>query len=173
MPFARTAGTRILVPFWGAGCRGERAVVAEAVVNRLRTGAFGLLLAVLLLGGGCAGPSRAPAPSATTAPAAGAAAQPAAVAAAPSVAPTAAAAPSASASSAAPLNPPVTVKVASLLGLTDAGLFIGMDRGYFAEEGLDVDSSRVDGAAQAMPHVATGQLDLAGVTPSSASFTAV
>jgi NitT/TauT family transport system substrate-binding protein len=72
-----------------------------------------------------------------------------------------------------PLAPPVMLRAASLLGLTDAGLFIGMDRGYFAEEGLEIESVRVDGAAQAMPHVATGQLDLAGVTPSSAFFNAV
>jgi NitT/TauT family transport system substrate-binding protein len=65
------------------------------------------------------------------------------------------------------------VKAASLLGLTDAGLFIGMDRGYFAEEGLEIESVRVDGAAQAIPHVATGVLDVAGVTPASGFFNAV
>jgi NitT/TauT family transport system substrate-binding protein len=73
----------------------------------------------------------------------------------------------------APLAPPVTVKAASLLGLTDAGLFIGIDRGYFTEEGVEIDSVRVDGAAQAMPFVATGQLDVAGVTPASGFFNAV
>jgi NitT/TauT family transport system substrate-binding protein len=72
-----------------------------------------------------------------------------------------------------PLAPPVTLKIATLLGLTDAGVFIGMDRGYFAEEGIEIDLTRVDGAAQAMPHVATGSLDLAGVTPSSAFYNAV
>jgi NitT/TauT family transport system substrate-binding protein len=65
------------------------------------------------------------------------------------------------------------VKAASLLGLTDAGLFIAIDRGYFAEDGLEIEHTRVDGAAQAMPHVATGQLDMAGVTPSAAFFNAV
>ncbi len=65
------------------------------------------------------------------------------------------------------------MRVASLLGLTDAGLFIALDRGYFAAEGLEIEHSRVDGAAQAMPHVATGQLDVAGVTPSAAFFNAI
>ncbi len=72
-----------------------------------------------------------------------------------------------------PLAPPVTLKVATLLTLTDAGTFIAMDRGYFAEEGIEIELTRVDGAAQAMPHVATGALDLAGVTPSSAFYNAV
>jgi NitT/TauT family transport system substrate-binding protein len=78
-----------------------------------------------------------------------------------------------SSTAAPPLAPPVTLKIATLLSLTDAGTFIAMDRGYFAEEGIEIELTRVDGAAQAMPHVATGALDLAGVTPSSAFFNAV
>ena len=136
-------------------------------------GLSSLLLAALLVGAACAEPGRAPSSGSAAAPAAGAAPAPSRVAAAAPPAPTAAASAAASPASAAPLDPPVTVKVASLLGLTDAGLFIGMDRGYFAEEGLEIESTRVDGAAQAMPHVATGQLDMAGVTPSSAFFNAV
>jgi NitT/TauT family transport system substrate-binding protein len=72
-----------------------------------------------------------------------------------------------------PLAPTVTVKVASLNSLTDSGLFIAMDRGYFAAEGLEIETTRVDGAPQAIPHLATGQLDAAGVTPSAALYNAV
>jgi NitT/TauT family transport system substrate-binding protein len=124
-----------------------------------------LLLALALATVGCAGAARSPGPA--PAPAA-----PTSAAAAPPGGPAAGVA-SPSAARPAPLRPPVTVKGASLLGLTDAGLFIAIDRGYFAEEGIEIEHSRVDGAAQAMPHVATGQLDIAGVTPSSALFNAV
>jgi NitT/TauT family transport system substrate-binding protein len=134
-------------------------------VKRVTSEVVGLLLVALLLGGGCATPPSAPAASAPAA-----SPLPTSVSAA---APATGAGASAGPSRSAPLTPPVTVKAASLLGLTDAGLFIAMDRGYFAEEGLEIDHSRVDGAAQAMPHVATGQLDMAGVTPSAAFFNAV
>jgi NitT/TauT family transport system substrate-binding protein len=72
-----------------------------------------------------------------------------------------------------PLRPPVTVKVGTLMTLSDAGIFIGMDRGYFAEEGLELDLTRVNGAAEAMPHLTTGQLDAAGVTAAAGFFNAI
>jgi len=72
-----------------------------------------------------------------------------------------------------PLSPPVTVKLGVLLTLSDAGIFIAMDRGYFAEEGLEVDLTRVNGAAEAMPHLTTGQLDAAGVTAAAGFFNAI
>ncbi|HEY7063305.1 MAG TPA: ABC transporter substrate-binding protein [Chloroflexota bacterium] len=72
-----------------------------------------------------------------------------------------------------PLAPPVTVKLGLLMSLSDAAVFIAQDRGYFAEEGLDVDITRVNGAAEAMPHLTTGQLDAAGVTAAAGFFNAV
>jgi ABC-type nitrate/sulfonate/bicarbonate transport system substrate-binding protein len=72
-----------------------------------------------------------------------------------------------------PLSPPVTVKIGTLLTLSDAGLFIAQDRGYFAEEGLQIEVTRVNGAAEAMPHLTTGQLDAAGVTAAAAFFNAI
>jgi NitT/TauT family transport system substrate-binding protein len=117
----------------------------------------------------CSAPAAGPA-----APAAPARTNPAPPAAAPAAAPPAAAA-AAGAAAAAPqlLSPPVTVKIGTLLTLSDAGLFIAQDRGYFAEEGLQIEITRVNGAAEAMPHLTTGQLDAAGVTAAAAFFNAI
>jgi ABC-type nitrate/sulfonate/bicarbonate transport system substrate-binding protein len=132
----------------------RRRSAARGIVGqwRLLVGLVGLALA------GCSAPSAAPAAPARTNPA-----PPPAVAAAPP--PASAALP--------PLSPPVTVKVGVLMTLSDAGVFIAMDRGYFAEEGLEVELTRVNGAAEAMPHLTTGQLDAAGVTAAAAFFNAI
>ncbi len=81
----------------------------------------------------------APAPPAapSSAPAA-----PARSTAAPAAQPaTAATAPAGGAATAAPvpLNPPAQVKVGYIGTVAERGLFIGLERGYFAEEGLDVE----------------------------------
>src|SRR5262245_26997644 len=92
-----------------------------------------LLIAVL----GC----QAPAPSTPAAPAApvakSAAAPTAAAPAAPTSAPAAAAPTSGSMPTA--LNPPVTVRVGTLSTVSDAGLYIGLERGYYRELGLNLE----------------------------------
>src|SRR5690349_5519051 len=92
---------------------------------------------LLLAGAACARPATpaTPASSAPSGPApASAPAPPSAAAAAPAPAATAP-------SSAAPSAPPRTVKVAlGVLGTTSDGpMFVAYDRGYFKEQGLDVD----------------------------------
>src|SRR6266542_6936862 len=66
---------------------------------------------------------------------------------APAVAPKApASAPPAGAAAAGPatgglpraLDPPVTVRVGALSSISDSGIYIGYERGYFRELGLDV-----------------------------------
>src|SRR5438874_796772 len=75
-------------------------------------------------------PAAAPAPPA---PAASGAAAPAAPAAsAPAGQPAPQAAP-------APLNPPLTVKVGTLTLVGEAGIFDAIAKGYFREEGIEVD----------------------------------
>jgi NitT/TauT family transport system substrate-binding protein len=97
--------------------------------------------------------------------------------AAPSGAPDAArgspAGPAPAGAEAAPPAPRTTVRLGLLMTLADAGVFIALDRGYFAEEGLEIEATRIDGAAQAIPHLATGQLDAAGITPNAGFFNAV
>src|SRR5262245_33410666 len=77
-----------------------------------------------------ASPSAAPAPPARAEPPAPA--PPAAVQAAPT-APAAA-----NRSGPAPLSPPVPVKVGDAGTVAHRGIYIGLERGYFADEGLEV-----------------------------------
>jgi NitT/TauT family transport system substrate-binding protein len=124
---------------------------------------LGLLAALVL--GACSAPNAATggAPSAASGGAGAALPTPsAAVATAP-----------ATPAALAPLSPPVTVKLGVLMTLSDAAILIARERGYFAEEGIEVDLTRVNGAAEAMPHLATGQLDAAGVTAAAAFFNAI
>jgi NitT/TauT family transport system substrate-binding protein len=117
-----------------------------------------LYFGALLLGlTACATPA-APAPVAPIAPASApaAAANPAPAAAAPAAPP-----------------PLVTVKVAEVTTLSGAAALLAVERGYFADEGIEIEMTRVDGAAQTIPHLTTGQLDAANITPSSSFFNAV
>jgi NitT/TauT family transport system substrate-binding protein len=107
---------------------------------------------------------------------------------APSAAPTPAAAPRAAASPAAPASAPATsapptaappvarvqVRVGQI-GVTvgDAPIFIAEDRGYFLEEGLEVERTTFDSAARMIPALASGQLDVGGGAISAGLFNAV
>ncbi|HZS00808.1 MAG TPA: ABC transporter substrate-binding protein [Chloroflexota bacterium] len=55
----------------------------------------------------------------------------------------------------------------------DAPIFIAEDRGYFQEEGLDVDRTPFDSAARMIPALAGGQLDVGGGAISAGLFNAV
>jgi NitT/TauT family transport system substrate-binding protein len=113
----------------------------------------GLALATVMLGvlavlAACAS-GAAPAPSAASA-------RPAAPAAAPDVV-----APSATLATAgaelAPLDPPARVRIGSFGAVSERGIFIALERGYFAAEGLDVEliPLRTDQVAALL----TGDLD--------------
>lgn len=60
----------------------------------------------------------------------------------------------------APLSPPVTVRCGTTNSLSEAGQFIAVERGYFREQGLDVDFSSFDSAAGMIAPMASGQLDV-------------
>jgi NitT/TauT family transport system substrate-binding protein len=55
----------------------------------------------------------------------------------------------------------------------DAPIFIAEDRGYFQEEGLDVERTPFDSAARMIPALAGGQLDVGGGAISAGLFNAV
>jgi NitT/TauT family transport system substrate-binding protein len=98
-------------------------------------------------------PAASPAPASAPAPAAK---PPQAAAPAP---PAASGAPGAATQPApAPLSPPVPIKVGSIGTVAERGLFIGLDRGYFAEEGLDVELVPSRTITDSIPSLLTGEL---------------
>ncbi|HEY7066586.1 MAG TPA: ABC transporter substrate-binding protein [Chloroflexota bacterium] len=128
----------------------------------------GLLAAALVLGAAC-GPGAAPAPAKPAAPpAAPAATAPASQA--PVSQPPAAQAPTAAAQPPAALR---KVRYGTLNIFGDAGIFIGMDEGYYAEQGIDVDLTSFDSAANMVAPLATNQIDAGGGAPSAGLYNAL
>src|SRR5262245_7230363 len=115
-----------------------------------------LPLMCALLGGACAAPAAAPsapaaAPAATSAPSAGPTAG--STAARPTAGP------------AGPLNPRVSVKVAVTEINPEVGFYVAQERGYFAEEGLDVEflATRMP-TGDRMAMLARGDIQFAGIS---------
>jgi NitT/TauT family transport system substrate-binding protein len=171
MPGAGWPGVTALFPP-PAGARpaaGERTIgILEsecAVIGRLFARPLVALLAALALGAACAPAAAPPAavPAAATAPAAAPVAQvPAQPAAGATAPPTVA----------APLAPPVDVKMSIFGATTDAGVFIAIERGYFRAEGLNIETVPSDSSLQITPFLASGQIDVAGISQSPALFNA-
>lgn len=57
--------------------------------------------------------------------------------------------------------------------ISDALLFIAADKGYFEDEGLDVDLTAFDSAAKMIPSLGSGQLDVGAGAPSAGFYNAV
>jgi NitT/TauT family transport system substrate-binding protein len=84
--------------------------------------------------------------------------------AAPAGAPPPAAAPEQPVAPAAPAAVPPrqeTVKVSVFPSMGHAGTFIGEKRGYFAEEGIEIEEVPYDTSSQIIPSLSVGQLDIA------------
>jgi NitT/TauT family transport system substrate-binding protein len=110
----------------------------------------------------CAAPA-APATKPAAAPAGAAAPAAGAAPSAPTSAPTAL----------APLSPPVKVRLGVTESSVNGPMFIGMDRGYFTELGLEIDDNRFDGVTRMMQPLAAGQLDVIGAAITAGLFNAV
>ncbi|HYY89828.1 MAG TPA: ABC transporter substrate-binding protein [Chloroflexota bacterium] len=131
-----------------------------------RLGFIGLLL-LISLSAAC-GPSTSTAPP-TAAPTAAptSAAKPAApIPTAPTASArptTAAAAPTQAATgyNPTPLNPPVKVTIGLLASSSDGGILIANDRGYFKQEGIDLDIQRFQTLVDMVAPLSTGQLQIA------------
>src|SRR5690349_16500128 len=93
------------------------------------------------------------------APAASPAAKPAAATSAPAgaSAPAATTAPAAAAPRA-----PMKVKVGQVPGTPSSGIYLALDRGYFAEEGFEVELEPFDAGERSIPALATGQIEISG-----------
>ncbi len=119
---------------------------------------FALLVAAIsLIVSACAPAAPPPTSSPTKAPAA-----------APTTAPQAA--PTAQAKAAAPTSLPATPKPAPInvklsrvqASLSDAPLIIALERGYFAEQSLNVDAVMHQSSAAILSTLGTGEMDVAG-----------
>ena len=119
------------------------------------------LAAAALVAAACA-PAAAPTPAPTKAPAAAAAT--------PTAAP-AKAAPAPATPTAAPA--PAKVRFASPGFLSDAGVFIAMDKGYFKEQAIDMEWVTIKTASDAPPLLARGDIEVAGGGSSAALYNAI
>src|SRR4051812_44248129 len=88
-------------------------------------------------------------------------------------APTVATRPASPSTPAAAAQPATLVRVGYLNSASDAGLLIAVDKGYFAEQGLDVQLERLDSGAVMTAPLAAGQLDIGAGTPSAGLYNAV
>lgn len=70
-----------------------------------------------------------------------------------------------------PLEPPVTVRV-GILRVANP-LFIGIDKGYFEAEGLNVQLEMLASGSELLPLLASGQLDVGLSSPGAALFNAI
>jgi NitT/TauT family transport system substrate-binding protein len=58
-------------------------------------------------------------------------------------------------------------------GISDAGFYIAMDKGYFKEQGIELEVTRFDSAAKMIAPLGTGQLDIGGGAPSAGLLNAI
>lgn len=65
------------------------------------------------------------------------------------------------------------VRVGSVGGVSDAGIFIALEKGYFAEEGLEVEYLTFASGSQVVAPLGTGQLEVGGGTMAASLINAV
>src|SRR3954451_19210287 len=87
---------------------------------------------------------------------------------------TSAAAPAAQATSQADAAPRLeSVKVATQPILSFAPVFVGRERGYFRQEGIEIEEVAFDTSSQIMPSLAADQIDVAAGGTASGLFNAI
>ena len=72
-----------------------------------------------------------------------------------------------------PLNPPVKVRVGANLASSAAPLWVAIERGYFKDEGLDIQIVRFQNTIDTVPVLTAGELDASGIPPDPGFFNAV
>src|SRR5713226_2508566 len=71
-----------------------------------------------------------------------------------------------------PLDPRVALTVGAVGALSDAGIFIAMEKGFFRDEGLDVELVSFKAAPQILPAIATSEVQVSGSAVTPALFNA-
>jgi len=64
------------------------------------------------------------------------------------------------------------VKVSVYQSVSDAGIYIAADKGYFAEQGITIETVQLDSVSSVVTALASGQVDVAGGAPSAAIYNA-
>lgn len=64
------------------------------------------------------------------------------------------------------------VKVSVYQSVSDAGIYIAADKGYFTEQGISVETVQLDSASSLVTALASGQIDVAGGAPGAAIYNA-
>ena len=65
------------------------------------------------------------------------------------------------------------VKVGAYASISDAPLYIAQEKGYFKEQGLDVEIVKIDSGAVLTTLLSTGDLDASGGSPGAGVYNAV
>jgi NitT/TauT family transport system substrate-binding protein len=68
---------------------------------------------------------------------------------------------------------PDKVRVGAYASISDAPLYIGVDKGYFKEQGLDVELIEINSGATMMTQLASGDMDASGGSPGAGVYNAV
>jgi NitT/TauT family transport system substrate-binding protein len=63
-----------------------------------------------------------------------------------------------------------TVKVSVYQSVSDAGIYIAADKGYFKEQGIAIELIQLDSVSSVVTALASGQVDVAGGAPSAAIY---
>lgn len=63
--------------------------------------------------------------------------------------------------------------VGLVISVSDAGFFIANDKGYFRDQGIQIEIERFDSAARMVAFLGTGQLDVGGGAPGAGLFNAM
>src|SRR5689334_12577391 len=74
---------------------------------------------------------------------------------------------------ATPAHAADVVKMGELPSISNAGLYLAMDKGYFQEKGITVDIEPFASGGKMMAPLATGQIDVAIGAPSAGLFNAI
>jgi NitT/TauT family transport system substrate-binding protein len=64
------------------------------------------------------------------------------------------------------------VKVSVYQSVSDAGIYIANDRGYFKDENIEIELLQLDAVSSVVTALASGQIDVAGGAPSAAIYNA-
>jgi NitT/TauT family transport system substrate-binding protein len=66
-----------------------------------------------------------------------------------------------------------TVKVGVFQSISDAGIYVAVEKGYFAEQGLKVDVRNIDSSSTVTTALVSGDIDVSGGSPAASIYNAV